>query len=66
MTLCVIDEGHCMCQPDEGIFCPNYKPDAYVQCLMDTITELLEMRVVCGECGYTVVASQATPQPERE
>jgi hypothetical protein len=42
MTLCVIDKGHCMCNPDEGVFCPNYKPDAYVQYLMDAITELLK------------------------
>lgn len=42
MTLCVRTGGHCLCQPDEGVFCPNYRPDAYVQCLMDTITELLK------------------------
>lgn len=40
MTLCVVTKGHCLCQPDEGVFCPDYKPDAYVQSLMDAITEL--------------------------
>jgi hypothetical protein len=42
MTLCVRTGGHCLCQPDEGVFCPDYRPDPYVQCLMDTITALLE------------------------
>lgn len=23
MTLCVIDGGHCCCQPDEGMLCPR-------------------------------------------
>lgn len=40
MTLCVVTKGHCLCQPDEGVFCPDYKPDAYVQSLMNAITEL--------------------------
>src|SRR4051812_18379587 len=40
MTLCVKTGYQCICQPDEGVFCPDYKPDAYVQCLMDAITEL--------------------------
>jgi hypothetical protein len=28
MTLCVIDGGHCVCQPQDGVFCPNAKTDA--------------------------------------
>lgn len=28
MTLCVIDGGHCICQPQDGVFCPNAKTDA--------------------------------------
>lgn len=44
MTLCVVTKGHCLCQPDEGVFCPDYKPDAYVQYLMDAIKELRTVR----------------------
>lgn len=40
MTLCVKTGYQCSCQPDEGMFCPDYKPDWYVQCLMDAILEL--------------------------
>ena len=40
MTLCIKTKAQCNCQPDEGVFCPDYKPDWYVQCLMDAITEL--------------------------
>lgn len=28
MTLCVIDGGHCLCQPQEGTFCVNAKTHA--------------------------------------
>jgi hypothetical protein len=28
MTLCVIGGGHCVCQPQDGVFCPNAKTDA--------------------------------------
>ena len=41
MSLCVKTGYQCNCQPDEGVFCPDYKPDKYVQCLMNAITELL-------------------------
>ena len=41
MTLCVKTGYSCMCQPDEGVFCPDYKPDKYIGCLMTAITELI-------------------------
>jgi hypothetical protein len=44
MTLCVVDKGHCSCQPDEGVFCPFYRPDDYVLHLMSAITELIRIR----------------------
>lgn len=40
MTLCIKTGYQCNCQPDDGVFCPDYKPDWYVQCLMDAITSL--------------------------
>lgn len=40
MTLCVKTGYQCNCQPDEGVWCPSYKPDAYVQSLMNAIVEL--------------------------
>jgi hypothetical protein len=52
MTLCVKTGAHCVCQPDEGAFCPDYKPDAYVQCLMDAITELLRRPDVSEPVAY--------------
>lgn len=47
MTLCIVTKAQCNCQPDEGVFCPDYKPDWYAQCLMDAITEL-RAASLCG------------------
>jgi hypothetical protein len=51
MTLCVIDGGHCSCQPDIEAWCPRYKPDEYTRHLMRAISELraadTEVRETC-------------------
>ena len=59
VTLCVKTGYQCVCQPEDGVFCPDYKPDAYVQCLMNAIKELIEGRTapeaanecICPKCG---------------
>jgi hypothetical protein len=52
MTLCVIDGGHCTCQPDIESWCPAYKPDAYTRHLMRAIAELRAhiKQCVVAEC----------------
>ena len=44
MTLCVVHGKQCCCQPDEGVFCPDLKPNAYVASCHAAIKELIAER----------------------
>jgi hypothetical protein len=69
MTLCVKTGYQCVCQPDEGVFCPDYKPDAYVQCLMDAITELRALQsetALTDEKGRPMTYWGGAASPDKE
>ena len=53
MTLCVVTGYQCICQPDEGAFCPDYEPDEYVQFLMNAIKELIIVPAHTRESGLS-------------
>lgn len=40
MTCCIVTGRQCVCQPDEGCFCPERKADWYEQCLQRAINDL--------------------------
>jgi hypothetical protein len=50
MTLCVIDGGHCVCQPDEGVPCvPALNMKAEIDRLRGALTEIAHRPILRRE-----------------